>query len=68
MWKEPANHWESKKNPSTGGVIKYGLFSTWRIVDKNIPQVLLHMSPKSGGKVEYILQSEMDEDRRVLSL
>ena len=68
MWKEPANHWGSKKNPSTGGVMKCGLFSTWKIVDKNIPQVLFHMSPKSGGKVKYILQSEREENRQVLSL
>ena len=68
MWKEPANHWGSKKNPSTGGVVKCGVLSTWKIVDKKFPQALFHLSPKSGGKVEYILQSYRVDNWQVLSL
>jgi hypothetical protein len=49
MWKETATRWESKKNLSTGGVVKWGFFSTRKIVEKNNPQAVFHMSPKSGG-------------------
>lgn len=68
MWKDPANHWAPKKNPSTGGVTKCELFSTWKIIEKNIPQVFFHLSPKVGGKVKYMLQSKREENKAVLSL
>lgn len=67
MWKEPATCCESKKNLSTGGVVKCGSFSTWKIMEKNIPQALFHLSPKSGGKVQYVLQSAGGKNGHIMS-
>ena len=61
MWKNTATPWASKKNPSTGDVVKWGLFSTWGIVEKNNPQAIFHMSPKSGGNTHCVWRLLMEE-------